>query len=95
MSKNRELLVLSKTGHCRQCKAVKDELDKAGVQYRKGFVEDEAADKYLALAKDAGYSSAPIVVMREVDPVTDEATVDRIFGGNNPVLVKEAIAYVS
>lgn len=79
---------------CAQCNAVVRKLTTA----KKSFQLDELQDDdgnispenqmLLDLAKDRGFSSAPIVALYHEDHVID------IFGGYNPARLKEFMEYV-
>ena len=84
-----EIQVFVQPTRCVQCDAVKRKLTKLGAPYvERALLEldgsqSEDAAKYVALAKERGASSAPIVVL-----LRDGELVD-LFAGNNPVKVKD------
>lgn len=95
MSNNeRHVSVFIQPGRCVQCEAVMRKFSAAKIDYSVGELGQPSAERYTELAKAAGYSSAPVVVMEEYDSQTGDSNVVKVFGGYNPTLVKEAIEYV-
>lgn len=81
---------------CAQCNAVIRKLEAANKPYLLSYIQDDDGNvhdhalPYVELAKERGFSSAPIVVLLGSD---GESATD-IFGGYNPAKLKEFMSYV-